>query len=52
MKFWNAKRAGLLAEMPEGTSPPPPSAAALAITQCADGVLITDMRMRGQTWQL
>lgn len=48
MKFWSAKRGGLLVEAPEGVSPPPASAAILATMECADGVLIADMRMRGQ----
>jgi PAS domain S-box-containing protein/diguanylate cyclase (GGDEF)-like protein len=48
MKFWNARRAGLPVKAPEGVPPPPASAAALAIAQCADGVMIADMRMRGQ----
>ncbi|MBC9035180.1 EAL domain-containing protein [Sphingomonas sp. JC676] len=48
MKFWISKRAGLLVETPAGVSPPPASAAALAMAQCADGVLIADMRLRGQ----
>ncbi|MCA1196407.1 EAL domain-containing protein [Sphingomonas sp. R647] len=48
MKFWNARRAGLPVKAPEGVPPPPASAAALAIAQCADGVMVADMRMRGQ----
>jgi len=48
MKFWSTKRAGLPVEIQGGVSRPPASAAALALTQCADGVLIADMRMRGQ----
>lgn len=48
MRFWNTRKAGLRLGEP-GTEPPPPaSAAALALMQCADGVLIADMRMRGQ----
>lgn len=47
MKFWNAARPGLPVNAPEGVSPPPASAAALAITQSADGVLVADMRLRG-----
>ncbi|MES2444926.1 MAG: EAL domain-containing protein [Pseudomonadota bacterium] len=48
MKFWNGRRARLLVDARQGVSPPPASAAAVAMTQCADGVLIADMRMRGQ----
>ncbi|RYE03935.1 MAG: EAL domain-containing protein [Sphingomonadales bacterium] len=48
MKFWNARRAGLPVKVPERVSPPPPSAATLAMTLCADGILVADMRMRGQ----
>lgn len=48
MKFWNAGRGGPPVKAPERVSPPPASAAALAMTQCADGVLVSDMRLRGQ----
>jgi PAS domain S-box-containing protein len=48
MKFWNDGRTRPLLGTPERMPPMPASAAALAMTQCADGVLIADMRMRGQ----
>jgi len=48
MRLWTNRRPGVFVGTPEDVSPPPVSAATLAMTQCADGVLIADMRMRGQ----
>lgn len=48
MKFWNSRRALVSVTVPEVVSPPPASAAALAVAQCTDGVMVADMRMRGQ----
>lgn len=48
MKFWKLKSAGLPADTLPGLPPPPATAAAVAMAQGADGVLIADMRLRGQ----
>jgi PAS domain S-box-containing protein len=46
MKFWNFGRMSVPA--PESIAPPPEAAAALVMAHSGDGVLIADMRARGQ----
>lgn len=48
MKFWNVSRAGAPVKASEGLSPPPAATASLVMNQCGEGVVIADMRARGQ----
>ena len=48
MKFWKVGRAGAPAAAQDNVPPPPAAAAALVMAQCGEGVLIADLRARGQ----
>jgi PAS domain S-box-containing protein len=47
MKLWNVRRPSRPRALPEGMTPPPPSAAAHVMAACDEGVLIGDLHARG-----
>jgi hypothetical protein len=48
MKFWNVGRATALVAADENGPLLPAATAALVMAQCGEGILVADMRVRGQ----